>query len=87
MAKKAGRPAGSKNRQYDQATVPAVLDTTTETKCPRCGSTDREPYFHKTEQEIDGIHEGQIYTRVVWRRTKCRACEQYRSDKSYEAAD
>lgn len=73
--KPAGRPAGKPNHPLAQAdAVPS--------RCPKCGSTERGPYISKTEQDVTGVDPA--YTHVIWRRTKCLACGQHRSDRSYE---
>jgi len=55
------------------------------TRCPNCGSTDREPYFGTTVQEYGGITpDGQPHTHIVRRRTVCRGCRQCRVDRFYE---
>jgi hypothetical protein len=53
-------------------------------RCQSCGSTEREKYFCTTTRAIAGSHDGQPYTHIVWRRTRCKACGQVRIDKSYE---
>jgi len=77
--KKTGRPAGSKTKPRLDAVAIA-------TRCPKCGSTDREPYTgHPTVIEHGGIApDGAPYTHVVKRRTVCLACGQHRSDTLYE---
>lgn len=54
------------------------------TSCPSCGSTERAGYFAKQEQEVSGVRDGKPYTHVVWRRTSCTACGQFRIDKTFE---
>ena len=82
MAKKAqskrGRPAGSKNAKLAHAEGKA-------TRCPQCGSTRRAPYTSRVEQAYEGIDpDGQPYTHIVRRRTRCLACGQHRIDRHYE---
>jgi len=71
-----GRPAGSKTRQHDHATAEP-------SRC-RCGSTDREPYSQTIVTEYGGEFNGQPFTHIVRRWTKCAACGQARVDKSHE---
>jgi ribosomal protein L32 len=52
-------------------------------KCPKCGSTRRAPYWQKVERAISGVKDGKLYSKVVWRRTKCLDCGQHRRDKSF----
>jgi len=76
--KRSGRPRGARNRDLDTVSGEA-------TRCRKCGSTDREPYFGKRTLDYAGTTpDGKPYTRVVWRRTVCRSCGQHRMDKSYE---
>jgi len=75
--KKTGRPAGSKNCNLE-VDAPA-------TRCPVCRSTDRGPYFGKTEQFFRGLDaSGQPYTHIVRRRCRCEKCGQIRIDRTYE---
>lgn len=79
MAKKAaGRPAGSQTTKPPVATVPT-------SRCVKCDSTERERYFRTEEKEIAGVDpEGNAYTHVVWRWTRCSECGQVRVDRTYE---
>jgi len=52
--------------------------------CPRCGSTDRTPYYHTRTLAITGRILGQPYDHIVYRYTRCRACGQHRVDRHYE---
>lgn len=55
------------------------------TRCPSCGSTEREPYNNTREHDFAGLDDhGRPYTHVVWRRTRCRACGQSRDDRFRE---
>jgi hypothetical protein len=74
---KKGRPKGSGNREVDQVEAPA-------TACTKCGSTRREPYFNKRVIETAGIDPktGQGYTAIVYRRTICSDCGQFRDDRT-----
>jgi hypothetical protein len=74
---KKGRPKGSPNREVDQVEAPA-------TACTKCGSTRREPYFNKRVIETAGIDPktGQGYTAIVYRRTICTDCGQFRDDRT-----
>jgi len=78
--KKPGRPAGSRNVSADHAEGKL-------TRCKQCGSTEREPYYKMTEQEHGGIDpDGQPYTHIVRRWTRCRSCPDrpVRIDRFYE---
>lgn len=73
-----GRPAGSENRQYD------YVDASV-TRCRKCGSTERTRYEQTRELSQDGTTpDGLPFTHVVWRRTCCKACGQWRIDRFYE---
>ena len=74
---RAGRPAGAATNKK------APVDGA-KTRCQSCGSTEREPYFGTIEHSIEGIRDGQPYTHVVWRRTRCRDCSQIRQDRFFE---
>ena len=59
-----GRPEGSPNVKADQSEV--VLS-----RCAKCGSTEREPYFGTPfEVPFAGEKDGKPYTHVVKKRTK-----------------
>lgn len=72
-----GRPPGAKNRDVDQVDAPP-------TACKKCGSTRREPYANRRELPIHGVCNvtGQPYTSIVYRRTSCSDCGQYRDDRT-----
>lgn len=54
-------------------------------RCPKCGSTDREKYHNVRELFTNGLTaEGDRYNCVVWRRTRCANCCQVRVDRSFE---
>lgn len=74
-----GRPAGSKNGNYDESAAEP-------SRCQQCGSTEREPYFGEPiETEYSGVTvDGRAYTHIVRRRTRCRACGQIRFDRAHE---
>lgn len=75
--KKTGRPSGAANRRVKQAEGQL-------TRCT-CGSTQRTPYFNRREHAIAGLHPttGEPFTSIVWRRTSCQDCGQFRDDKHY----
>jgi len=76
--RKRGRPAGSKNRDVKSVEV-------LESCCPKCGSQKRAAYFNRREQELVGTtRDGRLFKKVIWRRTKCLSCDQFRDDKTYE---
>lgn len=53
--------------------------------CPRCGSTEREPYHRVITRAIKGVlPDGFVYTHVSWKHTKCRNCDQKRVDRLYD---
>lgn len=71
-----GRPPGSPN-------VTEVV-TVAPSRCRKCLSTERTPYVNALEREIAGVHEGQPYTHIIWRSTKCAKCGQGRKDRTFE---
>jgi len=76
---KPGRPRGAKNHQADTVAVEP-------SRCRRCGSTERGPYFNRREREYPaGVDpEGRLATHVVWRRCVCKKCGQVRDDRTFE---
>lgn len=73
-----GRPKGSRNKQHDQTDGEL-------TRCRKCGSTEREPYFWKTVTPHKGLlTSGQPYTHIIRRLTRCLACGQSRIDRHHE---
>ncbi|MEM8738645.1 MAG: hypothetical protein AAGG38_09235 [Planctomycetota bacterium] len=76
--KKAGRPRGRR-------AAPAPIVEAELSRCPACGSTQRDRYLSHRESAFGGTRpDGTPYTHVVWRRCKCSACGQVRTDKTYE---
>jgi len=73
---KKGRPKGAKNVAVDTADAPA-------SRCPKCFSTRRTPYFNRRDVAVAGVdhHTGKPYTSIVLRRTKCEDCGQHRDDR------
>jgi hypothetical protein len=54
-------------------------------RCPKCMSTDRTKYHNVREMPMLGkTAAGQPFNTIVWRRTKCTSCGQFRVDRSYE---
>ena len=73
-----GRPEGSPTVKLDQSEVCL-------SRCKKCESTDREPYFGTPfELQFLGERNGKPYTHVVQKRTRCKACGQQRRDIVYE---
>ncbi len=67
------------------------IDVTVElSRCQNCGSTDRTPYEGTTQQECQGTRTDPAtgreiaFTKIVRRRTCCKACGQARIDRTYE---
>ena len=73
---KRGRPRGTTDR-------PPVV-TMTPSRCGKCGSTNRGPYFGRTEQAVKTVHDGVAYTHVVRRRVRCADCGQVRLERTPE---
>jgi len=72
----AGRPSGSKTRS-------TIVDVS-QSRCPKCDSTEREPYRHTTTTSICGVGPDGPYTHLVRRWTNCKKCGQLRVDRSCE---
>lgn len=73
-----GRPPGP------QGPPPAVV-TVEASRCRKCSSTQRSRYFRVTALPSSGIdREGQPFTHVVRRWTRCLSCGQCRIDRSLE---
>ena len=77
QTKKRGRPVGSKTAERDQQVV-------IESRCRRCGSTDREPYTNPRSVPGGGVApDGKSYTEVILSPTRCLQCGQSRTDRRY----
>ena len=78
--KRPGRPKGSPNVERmvaDQEQMPP-------TKCPVCGSQERESYYAVHRIDGSGVNaRGTAYCGVELRPTKCTACGQARFDRRY----
>lgn len=78
MAKKRGRPAGSKTKTRSQSIGEL-------TRCGKCQSTKRSAYKgHPHIEKITGVRNGKPFNRIVRRVTKCLDCDQHRFDLTYE---
>lgn len=81
MAKRAGRPKESTNREYDQ--VDKVVS-----RCARCGSTERTEYTGRSVNNFQATYtnaaDGKPYNRIVYQTCQCTQCHQWRKDRSYE---
>lgn len=54
--------------------------------CPKCGCTDRGPYFAIRRLASCGVtRDGQPYTRITFKRTRCKKCGQSRVDRFFES--
>jgi len=72
-AARCGRPAGAKNIER-----PAVIERPA--GCSSCGSTEREFLRIAAEEPIAGVLPApfdHVYTHIVWRNVRCRACGQH----------
>ena len=79
MAKKrkAGRPRGAKTKKAES------VDTITST-CPKCGSSKRSKYTQHRRLDSSGrLPSGLVFCAVIWRRTKCLNCGQWRDDREF----
>lgn len=55
-------------------------------RCPACGSTDRAPYDRRYDCHVEQggtAPDGQVYTHIVIRRTRCLACGQALTHREY----
>jgi len=60
------------------------IATAVPTRCPRCGSTNRDPYHNTRRLDTTGtLPCGSVYSAVIWRRTRCHDCGQTRIDKTW----
>ena len=88
MAKKKSattKTAGTGGGAASGTRKPKVTAAADVSRCPKCGSTEREPYHHPRELAQGGEdRDGNAYTHVVWRNTACRSCGQARVDRTYE---
>jgi hypothetical protein len=65
---------------------PPVVDRAPPTKCTKCGSAKRGPYYARHVQVYGGVlPDGRKYGRIVRQRCRCIQCGQVRIDRSYEA--
>ena len=65
-----GRPKGAKSEPADTVIIEP-------SRCKRCNSAARSPYYNKTVRIIAG-------KRLTWRRCRCLDCHQLRVDKVIE---
>jgi hypothetical protein len=78
-------PKKSTKKRPTEKAKPAPQVQAALTRCPACGSTDRESYSGTLTQEFGGVTpDGKPYTHIVRRRTICRACGQCRVDRFFE---
>ena len=73
--------------QPQEAERPAEYDVvdTPPSRCVKCGSTDREPYWNRRVLNIAGsLPSGAKYDRIILRNTVCSNCGQHRVDRSHE---
>jgi hypothetical protein len=67
------------------ARAKAEIVDTVKSRCPKCQSTDREPYSGTLAIHAPGIDtDRKPYTHVVKRWTRCKKCGQARVDQSVE---
>lgn len=77
VAKRRGRPLGSKNEQRKIVLVrPAA--------CPACGSTRRRPYKVVMTRAMAGRVGEQEYTHIVYRDCRCADCGRPRREAHFE---
>jgi hypothetical protein len=64
---------------------PPPIQVVEPSRCPACGSTERNGYHHTRTLDYCGTTpDGRNYSRVVWRNVTCKNCGKARIDKSYE---
>lgn len=82
----ASKPKSKRERpqKADRAKRPPTIQISG-SRCPKCHSTERTEYYGTIRRPLVGIDSlGRAYTHVIWRRTKCLSCGQFRIDKTYE---
>jgi hypothetical protein len=73
-----GRPPGPTPEK-----IPEVVAHLT--RCKKCNSTERAPYYGTVTREISGVaQDGGDFNKVTWKRTKCENCQQARTDVFHE---
>lgn len=78
-------PPAKPGRPKDAKTQPREQSVAAPSRCKKCGSTERSKYIGRPNiTEYAGTRNGEPYTHVVRRRTKCSACGQSRFDISHE---
>jgi len=80
MAKKRGRPKGSKNKSYGHARSIQIPPA-----CPSCGSRSLTPVpgAPKIRKVLIGKIEGAVFKAVEWQRCRCDGCGQYVVVRTY----
>lgn len=54
-------------------------------RCRQCSSTKRSDYKRKTVHCFGGVSPGGfVYDRIIYRPTRCLACGQWRTDRTFE---
>lgn len=85
MAKQAaGSAKKTKATEANPAERKAAVVKVEASRCPNCGSTEREAYYGTNVVEFAGIHDGLPYTHIINRRTACKTCGQHRIDRTYD---
>lgn len=76
-ARKPGRPKGAKTAQ-------AEVTDKHPSRCPVCGSTAAESTGARpTIVNRPGLVDGRPFTRIVFRRIRCKACGQVRVEREF----
>lgn len=84
MAKKRGRPPGSKSRDYDHV-------QTTVSRCKACKSVERTAYSSPETIRFSGTYTSPLdnapYNALIRRKCQCKNCGRWRRDDSYVLID
>ncbi len=81
--KKAKRTTKRRGRPKGSGGPPAPVEVVEPSRCPKCGSTERSPYFGTVTRDTAGVYQGKPFDRIVRHRTRCGNCGQTRVDKEY----
>lgn len=73
-----GRPPGSSTNG------PTPVVDTIVSRCRKCGSTNRAPYWGKIERDCRVVRDGVEFTHLVLRSTRCTDCGTIRRDRHFE---
>lgn len=82
--RRSSKPAQSSTSGPRRNGQPAPHTIAFATRCPKCGSTEREPYYQSKTVALVGRILGMPFDHVTFRRTRCKHCGQIRVERTYE---